>query len=101
MKVNAKRRKIFFESECKNLGESGGIPPGQDVNSFLFCFFLPIIGTTQPTKEFSYSRDVFFFTYSSQEYLLEGAATIRFFLESECKRQKILFESECKKTKKI
>ena len=52
---------------------------------------------TQPTKRLTYSRDFLFLpTYSSQEYLLEGGATIRVFFESEFRRQKIFFESDAK-----
>ncbi len=46
------------------------------------------------------NRDMFFLPiHLKSRYLLGGAATISFFLESECKREKILFESECNKTK--
>ena len=51
LKVSAKRQKYMMtdksQSNKKNSGGSGGIPPGKDVNSFLFWLFVPIIGTAQ------------------------------------------------------
>ncbi len=34
----------------KSSGGFGGIPPGKDVNSFLYSFFVPIIGTVQSSN---------------------------------------------------
>jgi hypothetical protein len=54
LKVSAKRKKYTMtdksQSDKKISGGSGGIPPGKDVNSFLFLLFVPIIGTVQSSS---------------------------------------------------
>ena len=54
LKVSAKINKYMMtdksQSDKKNSGGSGGIPPGKDVNSFLFLLFVPIIGMVQSSS---------------------------------------------------
>ncbi len=55
LKVSAKIKKSMMtdksQSHKKNSGGFGGIPPGKDVNSFLFLLFVPIIGTVQRRRD--------------------------------------------------
>ena len=87
-KRRGREKNIIWAGAKKNIIRAGA-KQNSDVNE-----------NTTHKKTFTYSRDVFFLPIPLRSrYLLEGATTIRFFLESECRRQKIFFESEMQKEK--